>query len=273
MLTIVTDSTAYYKKDEAAAGHIKVVPMGFSVDGKTFHETFSDQNGSFESLIRSGENFATSHPNPAAYLSCFEEELAAGHEVLCVTVSSRLSGAYSAAHMAAKQTGSEKVAVFDSRLTAGGLRLLIKQAGRLAAQNLPLPDIIRGLIPLRDKIHIVFSVDDMAPLRNSGRIGFVRQGVGTILNMRPILLCTDGVVVYDSVARGTLDMIKKMMAKVPEHVGEIIINYIDNSRAAANLYNVIAAKLPGVPISLQKVGPVLGIHLGLGAVGVSYITK
>jgi len=272
MIRIVTDSSSYLKKSEAAELGIKVVPLKYSVGSQEYLESFGDQNGDFVYVLKGNSNFHTSQPNMAAFLSCFEEELSQGNEILCITISSRLSGTFSTAYIASKQTESKNIFVFDSQMTAGGLYLLIKEARKLIGSGKALSEIIKLLPEIRDRITIAFSVGDMVPLRNSGRIGFVRMGVGTILNIKPILLCKDGAVVSDSTAHGNAEMIKRLLSKITKNVKEIVVNYIDNSRVATNLYNVIHENYSDVPIKLQKMGPVLGIHLGLQVVAVSFIT-
>ena len=273
MITIITDSSAYLEKAEADKLSVKVVPINYTVNHQTYYETYADKNGEFEELLKRNSKFSTSQPNPSAFLSCFEEELSENNEILCITISSRLSGIYSAAYMAAKQTENPNIAVFDSRHTAGALYLIIKKARKLIDSGLSLGETVKQLTKIRDEITSVFSVDDMNPLRNSGRIGFVRMGVGTILNIKPILLCQDGVVVSDGMVHGNTELIKRFVRKIRSNVSEIVINYIENSRIATNLYSVINSKYPDVHIKLQKTGPVLGIHLGLGMVAVSYITQ
>lgn len=273
MITIVTDSSSYFKKSEALSLGIKVVPINYSVNGQKYNESFSDQNGDFENLLKGNWNYTTWHPNMAAFLGCFEEELQKNNEILCITISSRLSGAYGTAFMAAKQTENKNVVVFDSQFTAGGLYLLVKEARKLIKRGLNLQEILRELPAIRDKISIAFSVDDMAPLRNSGRIGSVRMSIGTFLNIKPILLCKDGAVVSDSIARGNTEAIKKMAQKIKSTTQEVVISYIGDNRLAANLYHVIRENYPNMLISLQKIGPVLGIHLGLKMIAVSYINQ
>ena len=271
MITIVTDSSSYFKKGEARDLDVKVIPLNYSVNGQNYSESFSDQNGDFENLLKGGGKFTTSHPNMSAFLSCFEEELQKGNEVLCVTISSRLSGAYGTAYMAAKQTESGSVAVFDSQFTAGGLYLLVKEAKKLIDQGLGLREILQALPAIRDRITIAFSVDDMAPLRNSGRIGFVRMSVGTFLNIKPILLCKDGAVVSDSIARGNTEIIKRLSDKLGADTREVVISYTGDNRLASTLYHVIKDTYAHAAVTLQKIGPVLGIHLGLKVIGVSFI--
>ena len=273
MISIVTDSSAYFKKGEAQQMGVRVIPINYSVNGQGYSESFSDQNGAFENLLRGNGEYTTSHPNMAAFLSCFEEEVRDGNEVLCITISSRLSGAYGTAYMAARQMESGRIAVFDSQFIAGGLYLLVKEAVKLAQSGKTLDEILDALPSIRERITITFSVDDMTPLRNSGRIGFVRMSVGTILNIKPILLCRDGAIFSEGIARGSAETIKRLAAKVNAGTQEVVINYIGDNRLATNLYHVIKDTFSGAAITLQKVGPVLGIHLGLKAIGVSSIDR
>jgi DegV family protein with EDD domain len=206
----------------------------------------------------------------SAFLSTFEEELHRNNEVLCITMSSRLSGTFGTAHIAAKQTESDKIAVFDSQFTGGGLYLIIKEAKKLIDSGISLNEIMNRLPEIREKITVVFSVDDMAPLRDSGRIGFVRMSVSTFLNIKPILLCKDGAVVSDCVAQGNTEIIKKMIGKISANTKEIVVNYIGDNRLATNIYHVIKETFANIPVSLQSIGPVLGIHLGLKAIAASF---
>ena len=273
MITIVTDSSSYFKKDEAQSLGIKIIPINYTVNGQSYSEYFSDQNGDFENLLKGNGEYTTSHPNMSAFLSCFEEETPKDNEVLCITISSRLSGAYSTAYMAAKQTESKNITVFDSQFTAGGLYLLVKEAKKLIESGLSLHEVVKELPSIRDKITIAFSVDDMEPLRKSGRIGFVRMSVGTFLNIKPILLCKEGAIVSDSVVRGKSEIIKIFVGKISSATRDVVISYIGDNHMASNLYHVIKDAFPQVTITLQKVGPVLGIHLGLQVIAVSFINE
>jgi len=273
MIKIITDSSSYLRKDEARALGVRVVPLNYTVGNQSYSESFSDQNGNFADLLhKTSLTFSTAHANPSAFLSCFEEELNSEDEILCLTISSRLSGTYSAAYLAAKQTERKNIVVLDSHLTAGGLFLLIKEAKKMIEEGKDLGEITKSLLKIREKITTAFSVDDLTPLRNSGRIGMVRMSVGTILNTRPILLLQDGGIVFDRTVHGNTEMMRTLTAKIPEDAKEAVINYIENNKLTSDLYNVLKEKYPQLPIKLQKMGPVLGIHLGLQVVGVSVIT-
>jgi len=267
MITIVTDSSAYFKEAEARELGINVIPIRYMVNGRTYDELHSDRNGNFEYLLKHGIKPSTTQPDAATFFNCFQNETAKGNEVLCITISSKLSGTYSAAEAASKQM--ENVAVFDSRMTAGGLYLLVKRAHVLIHDGLSLSEIVNKLEEIRNKITVTFSVASIDPLRKSGRIGFVRMSVETILNIKPILFLKEGVVAFSGTARGNANIIKKMLHAVNSHAAEVVINYIGNGHLAVNLYNILEMNYSNLTVNLRKMGPVLGIHLGLDVVAVS----
>ena len=124
MIAIVTDSTVCIPKNEAEAYGIRIVPNSYSAGGQTYRESYSDRNGDFERRIFSNPAAGkTSQASAAAFIPVFRELIRGGFEVLCVVLSSRLSGTYSSACIAAREVDAERIAVVDSLTTAGGLWL------------------------------------------------------------------------------------------------------------------------------------------------------
>lgn len=272
MISIITDSTAYLTRREAQELGVTVLPTMYYSPEKAYEESFVGENGPFEELLERG-NLKTSHTNASLFCSAFEEELKKGNEVLCITLSSRLSGTYSSACLAANQLSSPSIAVIDSLTTAGGLFILARYARRLIDEGKPLLEAARELEGMREHVSITFSVDDMAPLRRSGRLGIVRQSVGTILNLRPILLCKNGSVYSQGMARGTGEQIEEIIKTIPKDAEEIFIHYINNHSSAIRLYDKLKEKMYSARISHRKLGPVLGVHLGPGVIGAAWAKK
>lgn len=143
MITLVTDSTAYLTKAEAEKLKIRLVPMHYILAGKSYAESYADENGDFVPQIAAHqETCVTAQASVADFVGIFQAIVHQGGEVLCLVISSRLSGAYSSACIAAKAVDAEKVRVVDSRTTAGGLALLLKRAAALIRQGYPLEDIV-----------------------------------------------------------------------------------------------------------------------------------
>ncbi len=269
MFAVVTDSSAYFTRKEAERVGVRVLPMLYSVGGQPFFEGYADENGRYVELLVRGKNPHTSQVPASSYMSAFNELLRHGGSVLCVTISSRLSGAYSGAMSAAREFPTGRIMVVDSLSTAGGLKFLVEKACELSRMGCTLTETADVLERMRDDIGIVLSVDDMEALRRSGRLGFVRQSVGTILNVRPILYCRNGTVVSGGVARGASAQIAELARSVPIEASRVEVHYIANRTEALALQRALAQRLEVEP-SLGEIGPVLGIHLGLSAIGASW---
>ena len=272
MIRIITDSTSYFKQAEAEEYGIKVLPITYK-SGNYIYLEYYGTDTDIDNLLRSGYGYSTSHPDEAVFSNAFQNELMQGNQVLCMPISSRLSLAYKAAMDAAIKLDNSNIAVFDSLQTAGGLHLLVKHAKIMANEGSTLSEIYMALPKLNSRISTFFSVNDMFSLRKSGRIGIVRMNVSNIMNLRPILALRDGTIVSEEMARGTMDVIRKLSDKMPDNTKEAVINYIENTDTAIGVYNALKTKAPYLPIRLRKAGPVLAIHVGLGFVSVSYITQ
>ena len=271
MIAIVADSSVYLTQKEAQSLGVHIVPMTYTVDGTTFAEYYSDTNGDYRPKIHKGK-CTTSQPSMAVYTAVFEELRRQNYEVLCISISSRLSGAYSGAVTAAKEVDEKNIRIVDSRSTAGGMKFLVLRAQELLEENKTLEEVVVILEAERDNVAIGFTVESLAPLRKSGRIGFVRQSVGTILNIRPILLCQDGTIISQDYAKGGQQQIEKLVQVIPLSVKKVMVHHLGNESASAILFAAIRAKFPDVEIKTSLVGPVLGIHLGIPAFGVSWMT-
>ena len=186
MTVIVTDSSVYLRKKEAEKLHLRVVPMGYTVNGRAQNEGYAEHLAPFFRAYGADEaECSTCQTPPQVWKSVFSELLSAGHRIVCITMSAGLSGNYSSALSAAKELGSSCIEVVDSRTTAGGLLFLVERATELACVGESIAAIKEELLALRERTGIVFTVENMEPLRKSGRLGALRQSVSTILNIRP----------------------------------------------------------------------------------------
>lgn len=274
MIAIVTDSSSYLTKEEVKALGVKIVPINYGVGEPNLKEGIGEENHGFKELIANNPGQCkTAHASTAAFSEVFKQLIDNGFQVLAIVLSSRLSGTYSSASVAARAISPENIRVLDSLLSAGGMAILAKRAAALIKEGLSLSEVFNALENLKKKMGIAFSVDHMEPLRKSGRILAVPQSARTILNVRPILLCKEGAVIYDGVARGRHKQVKELVSRIPSDVNEVVINYIDNEENAQMLIDEIRCKFPEIKISKSPLGPVLGIHLGLGVLVVSWVCR
>jgi DegV family protein with EDD domain len=261
-------------KAEAQAMGVKIVPMSYTVAGQLYIESYGDHNGDFEALIaRHQSNSKTSQASLSEFMSIFEELVRQNYEVICPVISSRLSGTYSCASLAAKAVSPDKIIVVDSHTTAGGLSLFMKKAVELVLSGYSLKEVASKLEAIRNNIGIAFSVSNLDALRRSGRLTLMRQSVSTILNLRPILLCEDGALVAQGTARGKRELILQLVNRIPKNATKIVIQALDDHAAVGPLTAEIRRSLPNAELKISTVGPVICINIGLGAIGVSWICE
>lgn len=271
MIKIVTDSTVYLKKETAEKLGVEIVPCVFVSDGNHYSEAYSDCNEDYIDLMAKSKDNSTSHANPEAYSKVFRQVIQNGDKVFHISMSSRLSGGFSSATLAAKNFNPEDIVVFDSMMIAGSLQLVVEHARQLINSGIGLKKLVSAMEQEVQKISTVFTVHDISALRKSGRIGFVRESVGNILNLKPILNLKEGRVFSIGSIQGENKLIDKLVGFIPHDVKEVVINFLKNSKGANALYYAIKAKFPRANIKLQKFGPVLGVHIGEGAVGIAFI--
>ena len=201
----------------------------------------------------------------------FRERLDAGDDVLCVTRSSRLSGALRSAEDAATHVASDRVAVLDSWVTAGALEFLVRRARTLADGGCSLEEVVSDLTKLRQDTRIVFSVPDMAALSRSGRLGAIRRAVATKLNRYPVMRLAEGGIEQFEDGRGARGMAVAMAEQVPDGTTDMVVSHFGpRGVEAREVFLAARSRFPEARIRVKDGGPVLAEHLGLGAVGLSW---
>ena len=271
MYTVVTDSSVYITRKESESLNVRIVPLSYSVNEQTFSEEFSDENGNFIELLQLMRSTQTSQVSVGTFVRIFNELIENGQKVLCITISSRLSGTYANAVKASQQVGSKDIVIIDSLSTAGGLRFLVEKACEHSKETF-IYEAAKKIMKMRERVGVAFSVDDMYSLRKSGRLGFVRQSVSTILNLRPILLCQSGTIVSKGVVRGKNAQLAGLVKCIPEKAKKILVHYITPSDKVNDLEFLIQSKFKN-RVTKNPIGPVLASHLGLSVIGVSWLTE
>ena len=213
---VVTDTPADVPKSEARAQDIAVVPLNVTFG----QETVLDGDLSPEEFwSRAVANHPqTSQPPVSAYAETFKSLLADGSDVLCVAVTSKHSGTYNAACLAAQQFG-DKVAVWDSLSISWGERFQAEAAVEAARQGKSKDEIVALLQDMRDRTHVFIVLDTIEYLKKGGRAAKfmpVMEKVAQLFNIKLILLFKEGEIkllgTVNSFSRGLLRLEREVMA-------------------------------------------------------------
>ena len=268
-VVVVTDSSAGLSAELAAGNGIRVVPLHILVD----NTDLSDGVDPIPEDIYD-RHASTAGASPADLAAAYRAALAdsAGDGVLAVHLSGLLSGTCAAADLAAADVGAG-VRVFDSRSTAMGTGFAVLAAARSAAAGADLDTVAAAAETTAARTHGFIVVQRLDNLRRSGRIGGAAAWLGTALALKPLLKVEDGKLVLAQRVRTASRAIATMVDRVCELAGDrpadLAVHHVANPDGAADLAATLAERLPGCPPALiADLGPVLGLHVGAGALGV-----
>jgi len=267
VIAIITDSTAGFAKKEALSSSLIVLPMTYSVSNREYKERYIDDVMEEPITLQNNKYGSTASANVRQYYRAFENLTRMGVDVVCITISSRLSSAYTNAVAAKHMINNGKIEVIDSKQTSGGLYLLVEKALELNKANLPFETLVEKIKQAREDIGLAFSVDDMGSLRKSGRIGLVSLSIGTFLNLRPILLLKDGTIVSHSVARGK-SQIRQLVGCIPKDAKKVIVLCKDANPLKNELVSAVLAELKNVAV--KSFTNVITVHINYNAIGVAW---
>lgn len=269
-VAVVTDSSARLPAEAIAEWGIRVVPLHVLLDGTDLRDGVDPAPGD----LYQRSSVSTAGAGPAELAAVYRAALAGsdGDGVVAVHISTELSSTVGAAEHAAREFAGQ-VRVVDSRSAGMGTGFVALAAARAARSGADLDTVAARARAAGERVHALIVVQRLDNLRRSGRIGTAASWLGTALALKPVLKLDDGKLVLAQRVRTTSKAVAAMVEQVLEIVGEgraaLAVQHVDNPSGAADLAATLSAALPGcgTPV-VTDLGPVLGVHLGPGALGV-----
>jgi len=274
VVRIVTDSTADLTPEQQRAAGITVVPLNVHFGDQVFRDHVDLTTDEFFRRLKASSQLPrTSQPSVGAFEAAYRKLLEGGDEIVSVHLSSKVSGTFNSALMAAQSVGDGKIDVVDSLSTSMALGFMALEAANLARagrDRQTVAECLRGLVA---KARVICVVDTLTYLERGGRIGKARALLGSLLNVKPILQLKDGEVVPLGRARGRPQALNRLV-ELLERDGKVSRLAIMHGAARADaeqLRERVASTYPGVDIQLTEIGAVLGTHTGPGVIGFTYL--
>ena len=276
---IITDSAS----DVLTPYHpaVSVLPMTITFGDQQYRdkEELSYQRF-YELLIESEQLPSTSQIGPAQFEEAFQAQVDAGHSVVAVILSGKLSGTYQSACIAAEEF-PQKVFVVDSENAALGEGILVQRAAQLVDQGLEAPEIAQRLEDEKKDIRLIALLDTLEYLQRGGRISKSVAAIGGLLSIKPVIAVQNGEVCMLGKARGSKNGNNLLVQEIQKTTGidferpyclgysgfhnDMLQKYIADSRS---LWEGHAEHLP-----IGTIGATIGTHIGPGAVGVAFFQK
>jgi DegV family protein with EDD domain len=271
----VTDSSCDLPLEFRKEHNIHTVPLTIRVDNKEFTEGIDITPHQFYELMYKSKTLPkTAQPSPASFAGVFDELGKDGEEVICFTISSKLSGAYQSASIAKNMTQTP-VHVFDTLAASSGHALQVMKAVELAKQGINTTNIIEKLQKYRDEMDIFILLDTLDNIVKGGRLSKLHGTIAKIMNFKVLLRNLEGAVELVEKVRGK----KKFQNRVLEMIGMckkvlsenyFYITHVDNAEDAEFFKSQIMKLFAPKGVFIYEMGPTVSTYAGKGGLIISF---
>lgn len=278
-VAVMTDSTAYLPVDIRKQHNIHMVPLSVVFEDKSYQEEIDITTEEFYSKIKEAEILPKTSQPSLGYITEKLETLAKAYDaVIFIPLSSGISGTYQAVISAGEMIDGIQVYAFDSELSCMAQGFYALEAAAMAKDNKTPEEIMERLREMKESMRAYFMVDDLSNLQRGGRLNGAQAIIGSLLQVKPILHFVDKVIVPFEKIRTRKKALKRIMGMLEEDAAQgdpIKVAFIHANReeTAKELQDEFLRKYPSAETVISYFGPVIGTHLGEGAIGATWYKK
>lgn len=277
MIRILTDSTADLLPHQASALGVRVVPLTIHFGDTHFLDGVELTSEQFYGMLAGCEKLpTTSQPAPGEFLREFLDAREAGDDVICILLSSALSGTFQSAQIAAAEADYDRIFLVDSRSVTLGLQLLVRRAVHLAASGLSAPEITEHLEQAKQHLRLYAVVDTLKYLHRGGRLSAAAALAGGLLGVKPIVTLTpEGSIQLAGKARGLPGAYVALFKKIDEaggiaDRGSVLVGSTGSTDTTGPIVHYLTQNLSLSEPEVYSIGAVVGTHAGPGACGIAF---
>lgn len=280
-IKIVTDSTSYIPKEYVDKYDIKIVSLNVVMDGVSRREVDIDNKYFYEEMNKASEIPKSSQPIPEEVLNTFKDIVNSGDSIVGIFLSSKMSGTYSNANMIKNMILEDypqgKIEILDSKTNCMQMGFSAIKAGEAAKEGKSIEEVVIIAQNVLDNSRFLFTPETLEYLKKGGRIGTAAALLGNLLQIKPILTVVDGETsVYKKVRtrkKAVNEIVESILNEMKsKELGDIIVHHINCEEEGMKLAKILESKL-GKKVAIQSIGPVIGLHVGPGSIGIAYYTK
>ncbi|MFZ5880947.1 MAG: DegV family protein [Chloroflexota bacterium] len=275
-IRIVTDSTCDLPAETVRQLAVEVIPLRIHVGEQSFLDGVDLTREEFyDGLPGYSPAPKTAAPGPEVFTQIYERLANEGAQaILSIHISESLSATINSARMAAEQFTRIPVTVLDSSQLSLGTGFIVERAAQLAQVGRRMDEILSALQELMKRTYVFASLTTLEYLRRSGRMHFALARLGEILQIKPLLHMHLGKPTAHR-ARTHRRARERVLAWLAEYAPfeKLAILHAGVQEEARTLYEQARAYFPEGEVPIVQITPVLGAHLGIGALGFACISK
>lgn len=276
MLKIVADSIACLDRQEAEDDKIRVVPLSFYFKGKVYRDWVDiSPSEAYRLFLEDPESFKSSAIPAGEYLEVFRDESEKGNDIVCITLSSKISACYSAALEAKKMLNSpNRIEVLDSETVSAAEGFIVREAARAVQAGKTIDEVLGIAREMKRKTGLIVLLDTVRHVYRTGRIPKMASQLGAIINIKPILTTSSGTLRLIGAVRNQGHGIERIIRLAKERLGpgpvHIAVVHAYAEDMARELAQRVALEFDAVEVWVTEFSPLMGYSTGTGTLGFAF---
>lgn len=280
-VAIVADSIACLTPEMVRQYQLRIIPINIHFDGKIYRDGVDiTSTEAYRLLEKAPDHFASSPASAGEYANAYLQASAHAENILCITLSSKLSTTYNMAYLAKEEAKNKlsqmSIEVLDSKTAATGEGLIVLAAARAAVEGKNLAEVTKVAKMVMDKVSVIGIMETIRYVYRTGRIPKITARLGSMLNIKPIFSISEGVVRIAGLARNkehtvrrALNIMRKSVGARPVHVA---VAHADVLKEGERLKERISSEFNCVELWLSDFSPIMGYATGTGVLAIAFYT-
>ncbi|WP_099204915.1 DegV family protein [Scatolibacter rhodanostii] len=278
MLRIITDSSSDLSLQRCEELGVEIIPLRVHFGEECFKANVEISNEEFYERLSKAESLpTTSQITPAEFEDIFRPYVEAGDEIVCLFISSKMSGTYQSALVAKGLVGGENIHIVDTLTVTFALALLVEEAVKMRDRGFSAAEIAEQITSIVPRNHLWAVIEDLKYLKMGGRLSATSAFFASILGICPIITIKDGLVETVGKARG-----KKAAYKLVENLIQkneisndygVTLGHSNSPEGIKNFEEYFHDTLKKRDVTTCDIGSIVGTHVGPNACGLSYIRR
>lgn len=276
---IIADSTCYLPQEYIDKYKVAIVSLNVLLNGNSYRETDLSNNWFYNEMAKSATIPTSSQPSIEDLYNAVETEIKSGNDVVGIFLSSDMSGTFSTSNlvknMILENYPDANIKMIDSRSNCMQAGFAVLEAAKAAYENKSLDEVVSIAKNVIENSKFIFVPDTLEYLKKGGRIGGAAALFGSLLQIRPILTVEDGKTTVFTKVRTKKKAIDKIVNTILEQnskspIKGLIVHHINCESEGQELANRLKSSLGLDNVKIQSIGPIIGLHVGPGSIGVAY---
>jgi DegV family protein with EDD domain len=275
---IVTNAVCDFTPETAKRLNVTIVPECIMFGDEQYLSFIDFQPSELYDMLEKADKPPTgSQPNVGMYISAFESLRGQCTDIICLNMTSVMSGSFNTAMIAKGILSDEdfpaNIHIFDSLQLSHGLGFLVKMAAEMAIKGARCETILEKLEIAKSKIGTYFVLRSLESAARGGRLGNIKATLADKLDLKPVLMFRDGIESDIAIVRS----FRQALSKLPTYYEkqgsfgrEITVFHADNLTDALKVKDALQSLDPQAKISVEWLGSGIGIYTGAGCVGITF---